>query len=144
MQRFNFQRIVQKNSSEFKVVILLSKYLNDSGDWVQGETKEITLEGALIKHRTSKIFNSNGKLTSKDMALYRTEPIEQALYGANIVYEDESGKNVYHIENYLENAKFTGVWAYTLKYVSAFNKELQGTLNEATERFGKRLDGETV
>lgn len=46
------------------------------------------------------------------------KPLEQALKGAKVVY---NGK-VYSIEDCGENAEFTGVYAYTLKYCSAFKE----------------------
>lgn len=129
MQNFNFSRLVQKHSCEFTVNTLLNGYYDDSGDWVNGETKEITLQGAIIKRRDSKIFKSDGTITEQDRALFMLQPIEKALQGSKIVYQD----NVYSIMNNLENAEFTGIWSYTLKYVSAFkdykNNEQQNELD---------------
>ena len=137
MQHFNFSRLVNKYSSEFTAITLLSGFFDDMGDWVNGETKEITLQGAIIKHRDSKIYRSEGKLTAEDRRLFTLEPIDKALQGAQVVYEG----NVYSIEDNLENAKFTGVYSYTLKYVSAFKKKLKGDLNDDNERLAMRLDG---
>lgn len=137
MQHFNFARLVRKYSSEFTAITLLTGYWNNSGDWVNGETKEITLKGAIIKHRNSKIYNSNGTLTAKDRALFTLEPLDKALQGSQVVYEND----VYSIEDNLENAKFTGVYAYTLKYVSAFKEKLEGDLTDDLERLADRLDG---
>lgn len=137
MAFYNFSRLINKYSSEFTAITLSTGYYDDSGDWVDGETKEITLHGAIIKHRDTKIFKSNGTLTEQDRALFTLEPIEKALQGSQVVYNG----NVYSIVDNLENAKFTGVYKYTLKYVSAFKKKLQGDLNDAKERLEKRLDG---
>lgn len=139
MSYFNFTRLVNKYKSEFTAITLLSGYYNDKGDWVDAETKEVNLYGAIIKHRDSKIYKSNGTLTAKDRALFMLEPISDSLIGSQVVYEDD----VFSIEDNLENAKFTGVYKYTLKYVSAFKKKLQGDLNDYNERFEKRLDGVT-
>ena len=123
MPYFNFSRLIQRYSSEFTAITLLSGYYDKGGVWVDGETKEITLQGAIIKHRDTKIYKSNGTLTAKDRALFVTEPISDKLIGSQVVYEND----VYSIENNLENAKFTGVYKYTLKYVSAFKeKRLSG------------------
>ena len=140
MQFFNFSRLVNKYSSEFKAITLISGYYNDSGDWIAAETAEITLQGAIIKHRDTKIYKSNGALTAQDRRLFTMQPIDKALFGSQVIYED----NVYSIEDNLENAKFTGVYSYTLKYVSAFKKQLQGDLNDENKRLEKRLDGVTV
>ena len=139
MSYFNFARLVNKYSSEFTAITLQTGYYNQKGDWVDAETKEVTLQGAIIKHRDSKIYNSNGTLTAKDRVLFMLEPISDKLIGSQVVYEND----LYSIEDNLENAKFTGVYKYTLKYVSAFKKKLQGDLNDEAERLAKRLDGVT-
>lgn len=139
MPHFNFSRLVNKYRSEFTAITLLSGYFNDLGDKVDGETKEVTLHGAIIKHRDSKVYNSNGTLTAQDRRLFTLEPIDNALKEAEVIYEDD----VYKIVDNLENAKFTGVYSYTLKYVSAFKKKLKGDLNDENERLERRLDGVT-
>ena len=57
-------------------------------------------------------------MTGQDRALYMLKPLNKALLGAKIIHE---GK-LYSIGDLLENSAFTGVWAYTLKYVSAFGE----------------------
>ena len=138
MQYFNFSHLLNKYKSEFTAITLLTGLYDDSGDWVDAETKEVTFQGAIIKHRDSKIYNSNGALTAQDRALFTLEPLSDNLIGSQIVYEN----NVYSVDSLHENAKFTGVYKYTLKYVSAFKKKLQGDLSDDNERLGKRLDGE--
>lgn len=139
MRYFNFTRLVNKYSSKFTAITLKAGYYDDSGDWKDAETGEITLQGAIIKHHDSKIYKSNGMLTAHDRRLFTLEQIDKSLQGSQVVYED----NVYSIQDELENAKFTGVYSYTLKYVSAFKKKLQGDLNNEAERLAKRLDGVT-
>ena len=117
MQRFNFARLVRKYSSEFAVVILGKSELNDSGDWVKSsEPTKITLFGAIIGRGENAIFRSDGKLNEKDKRLFMLEPIDNALLDKKVVYENDT----YNIQSSTENAKFTGVWSYVLKYVSAF------------------------
>lgn len=116
---FNFSRLINKYSSEFKAITLANGYYNDSGDWVKGDETETTVMGAIISFTEDKIYRSSGTLTSNDRRLFTLEPINEALKGSKVIFD---GK-VYSIEQSRENAKFTGVWAYTLKYVSAFNKE---------------------
>lgn len=138
MPYFNFSRLINRYSSEFTAITLLSGYYNKGGVWVDGETKEITLQGAIIKHRDNKIYKSNGTLTAKDRALFVLEPISDNLLGSQVVYEND----VYSIEDNLENAKFTGVYKYTLKYISAFTDKLEGDLTDDNERLESRLSGE--
>lgn len=118
MQYFNFARLVQKYTSELKAITLVEGYYNDSGDFVKGDKTETTIKGAVISFKDSVIHRSEGKLTQKDKQLFMLEPIEKALQGSKAIYDD----NVYSIEDCTENAKFTGVWVYTLKYISAFKE----------------------
>ena len=139
MQYFNFSRLVKKYSSEFKAITLISGYWNDSGDWVDGETKEITKQGAIISYGDKTINNSNGAITEKDMCLLSLKQLDDKIIGVEVEYEG----NIYKIQTAKSNAKFTGVWKYTMKYVSAFKDKLQGSLNDDNERLEKRLDGVT-
>lgn len=122
MQYFNFSRLVNKYKSEFKAIILADGYFDDSGDFVKGEKTEKTIQGAIISYKDSTIFRSDGNITALDKQLFTLEPIDEALKGSKVLYE---GK-VYTIQDCTENAKFTGVWNYTLKYVSAFKGDNNG------------------
>lgn len=115
---YNFNRLIKKYSSEFKTITLINGYYNDNGDWVKGDEAETTMTGAIISFTEDKIYRSSGTLTSNDKRLFTLEPINNALKGSKVLYD---GK-VYSVEQSRDNAKFTGVWAYTLKYVSAFNE----------------------
>lgn len=116
MQYFNFSRLIKKYESQFKAITLSDGYYNDAGDWVKGDKAETVIYGAIISHRESKVFRSEGTLTAKDKRLFTLKPIEKALQGSKVIYDGD----MYSIEDNTENAKFTGVYAYTLKYVSAF------------------------
>ena len=118
MQNFNFSRLVNKYKSEFKTITLSDGYYDDSGDWVKGDKTETTVQGAVISFKESKIYRSEGTLTANDKRLFMLEPIDKALLSAKAIYNG----NVYSIEDCTDNSKFTGVWAYTLKYVSAFKE----------------------
>lgn len=115
-QFFNFQRLVKKYSTEFVATLPPVGDWNDSGEWVEGEPTNETLHGAILSHRQTKIYRSEGTLTAQDKALYMLEPLKNSLQGAKITYGDK----LYSIGDMLENSEFTGVWAYTLKYISAF------------------------
>ena len=118
-QNFDFRRLVEKYSSDFVAEIHSEGDYDDMGRWVDGSLKKITLNGAIISHRLNKVFKSGGTITQQDKALYMLEPLKNSLLGAKIVYEGEC----YSIGSMLENSKFTGVWAYNLTFVSAFDKE---------------------
>lgn len=116
MQYFNFIRLVNKYSKEITVIIPVKSELNDSGDWVKGEPKKVTLFGAVIRHRENKVYRSGGTLTLDDCALYLTECPEFDLIGSKVICDDK----VFNVESKLDNSEFTGVWAFNLKYISAF------------------------
>lgn len=118
-QDFNFTYLINKYSSDFVAEIPSEGKYDDRGRWVEGSPITKTLRGAIISHKQSKIFKSGGTITAQDRALYMLEPLESSLQGAKIVYE---GKR-YSIGSELENSEFTGVWAYNLTFVSAFDKE---------------------
>ncbi len=119
MQYFNFARLVHKYNSELTVIVPSTGNYDDRGILVKGETQKVTLQGAVINHTESKIYRAEGKLTAMDKRLFTLEPIKEALLGAKVIYDNK----VFSIDNNVENSKFTGVYAYTLKYVSAFDKE---------------------
>lgn len=138
MAYFNFSRLIEKYSNDFVAEILSEGYYDDAGDWQKGESKQIPLRGAIISHRESKIFRSEGAITGQDRALFMLKPLENALQMAKIKYK---GK-IYSIGDLLENSEFTGVWAYTLKYVSAFKEETpEFDITEEVEDLEERLDG---
>lgn len=120
MQYFNFRNLIRKYSREFTVVIKGEKELNAAGDWVYGENKQITLYGAIIGFAERKIFRAEGTLTEQDKALHMLQPIENALIGSTVIFNG----NVYRLETQKgkDNADFTGVYSYTLKFQSAFNE----------------------
>lgn len=117
-QNFNFTRLIKKYSRNFVAEIPTEGGYNDKGDYVKGEPIKETLCGAIISHRQSKIFRSEGALTEQDRALYMLQPLKNSLQGAIIIFE---GKR-YTIGSLLENSEFTGVWAYNLKFVSVFGE----------------------
>lgn len=118
-QNFDFSRLIAKYSSNFDVEIPSADHYDDMGDYVKDTPTRETLYGAIISHKQLKIFKSGGAITQKDMALYMLEPLSNLLQGAKVIYE---GK-YYSIGSELENSEFTGVWAYNLTFVSAFEKE---------------------
>lgn len=115
---YDFSRLIRKYSSNFKAITLTAASFNDKGDFVKAEEQEINLQGAIISFKESKVYRSEGTLTTKDKRLFTLEPIAPYLQGSKVIYEG----NVYSVENNTENAKFTGVYAYALKYVSAFKE----------------------
>lgn len=118
MSFYNFQRLIKKYSREFTVISKGKPTLNAAGDRVSGETTETILCGAIIGFAERKIYRSEGNLTEQDKALHMLEPIDNALIGATVIFKG----NEYKIQEQRgkDNAEFTGVYSYTLKWVSAF------------------------
>ena len=119
MSYFNFSGLIEKYTTDFTVVSEAKGGYDDSGEYVKGEKAEQQMSGAIIAYSEDKVYRSEGTLTKQDRVLIMQEPVDEALLGAIVLYKGRQ----YRIEDNLENAEFTGVYQYTLKYVSAFNKD---------------------
>lgn len=118
MAYFDFENLIKQYMTDFKVIIPLDGAYNECGDWKPEAIEVVEKQGAIISHRQSKIFKSEGTLTQQDRALYMLEPIDISLEGAKVVHNG----NLYTISSELENAEFTGCYNYSLKYVSVFDE----------------------
>lgn len=116
-QYFDFSGLIEKYSNPFTVVTHTGAGYNDAGIWQQGSEVRTTFTGAIIAFKESKVFRSEGKITAKDRKLHMLEKLPDALVGAHVEYKGQK----YMIESELENAEFTGVWSYFLRWVSAFD-----------------------
>ncbi len=119
MQYFNFSSLIEQYSVDFKVLCESKGSYDDSGEYADCEITESLFHGAIVAFSENKVYRSEGRLTSQDKLLIMQEPINKALHGAKVIYDNRQ----YRIEGELENAEFTGVYQYTLKYVSAFDRE---------------------
>lgn len=112
---FDFYDLIDKYSTTFKPLIASENSYDDTGEYLcVKEEKELI--GAIIGISDSKLYRSAGTLTDKDKYLFMFE--ELPLNDTEIIYKN----NRYKVEGQVENAEFTGVYQYTLKYVSAFNQ----------------------
>lgn len=116
MAYFDFSALIKQYSTPFLVEISTEGGYDEYGDWKDGTVERHEMTGAIIAHRESKIFRSEGTLTSQDRALYMLNPLPEKWQGAKVIHENK----VYTLSSQLQNAKFTGVWNYSLKYVSVF------------------------
>jgi len=116
-QYFDFSSLVFDFSNTFEVVTRTNAGYNDAGDWTEGQETRTEYTGAIIAFKESKVFRSEGAITAKDKRLFMLEALPQALVGASVEYKG----NKYTIESEHENAEFTGVYAYFLRWVSAFD-----------------------
>ena len=113
---FDFVSLINKYSTSFRVISSSATTYDSKGDEVHTE-EEKELTGAIINIGDNKIYQSTGTLTSMDKYLFVFEPLP--LTETKVIHRG----SVYRVENQVENAEFTGVYKYTLKYISAFGKE---------------------
>lgn len=111
---FDFVSLINKYITSFKVVLGSNVEYDSMGEEIHTE-EEKELSGAIISISDSKIYQSAGTLTSADKYLFMFEKLP--IMTTKVIYKDK----VYKIENQVENAEFTGVYQYTLKYISAFS-----------------------
>lgn len=115
-QYFDFTPLIQQHETTFEVITHTDGGYDDAGDWQDGQETRTEYTGAIIAHKESKVFRSEGKITTQDRRLFMQQPLPQALMGAKVVYDGD----LYMIESEHQNAEFTGVYSYFLRYVSAF------------------------
>ena len=116
-QYFDFSGLIRDYSNKFVVITHKDGGYDEAGDWQDGQETRTKYTGAIIAFKESKVFRSEGKITSQDRRLFMQQPLPAALMGAEVVY---TGRK-YMIESEHENAEFTGVYSYFLRYVSAFD-----------------------
>lgn len=121
MQYFNFTRLITKYSREFSCELKAQGYYDRLGEWVSGENSVVTMIGAVLSARDMKMYQPDGVYTEKDKILFMLSPIDNAMLGAEIIFCG----NVYKIEDTTgcDDAEFTGVYTYRLKWVSVFGRK---------------------
>lgn len=120
MQYFNFSQLICKYSRPFTFELKAKGAYDDLGEWVTPENAVISMTGAILSVRDSKLYQPEGVYTAKDKILYTLTPIDNAMLGAQIIFKD----NVYTVEDSTgaDDADFTGVYIYQLKWVSVFRR----------------------
>lgn len=116
-QYFDFSGLIAYYENDFTVITAVEAHYNERGDYVKEEEKQQTMRGAIIGFRESKVFRSEGTLTAKDKHLFMLQRLPDALIGAKVAYQGQE----YLIESETENAEFTGVYSYVLRWCSAFD-----------------------
>ena len=116
-QYFDFSGLIREYSNQFTVITHTESGYDEAGDWQDGQETRTEMTGAIIAFKESKVFRSEGTITAKDKRLFMEEKLPDALIGADAVYNGQK----YMIESELENAEFTGVYSYMLRWVSAFD-----------------------
>ena len=116
-QYFDFSGLIGDYSNTFVVVTHTDAGYDEAGNYQKGQEMRSEYSGAIIAFRESKVLRSEGAIKTKDRRLFMQERLPQALVGALVEYDGQK----YRIESELENAEFTGVYSYLLKWVSAFD-----------------------
>lgn len=116
-QYFDFSSLIADFANRFQVVTYTEKGYDSAGDWQEGNKKTTELTGAIVNFKESRLYRSDGSITTKDKRLFMQKRLPEALVGATVVYKGQT----YKIDSELENAEFTGVYSYLLKWVSAFD-----------------------
>lgn len=116
-QYFDFSSLIDDYSTDFTVITHTDSGYDAAGDWQEGTEQKLTLTGAIIAFKENKVLRSDGAITSKDKRLFMQQALPDALLGAVVLHAGQT----YRIESELENAEFTGVWSYLLRWVSAFD-----------------------
>ena len=116
-QYFDFTDLIEAYANPFTVITNTDSGYNDAGDWTDGEETVVELTGAIIGFKESKVFRYEGAITAKDKRLFMVQRLPDALHGAKVRYQGQE----YMIESELENAEFTGVYSYFLRWVSSFD-----------------------
>ena len=116
-QYFDFSSLISDFANDFTVVTRGGGKYNSSGEWEHGEETSTTYRGAIIGFRESKILRSEGTLTTKDKHLFMQQKLPEALVGSKIAYQGQE----YLIQSETENAEFTGVYSYVLRWCSAID-----------------------
>lgn len=116
-QYFDFSSLIRAYENPFTVLTYTEAGYDERGKWQEGQETKTELKGAIIGFRESKVFRLEGAITSKDKRLFMQQRLPQALVGAKALYRGQE----YLIESELENAEFTGVYSYLLRWVRAFD-----------------------
>lgn len=118
MRYFNFNNLIDKYTVDFTAINSGVGGYDDLGEWVAATPVKTDMRGAIIGISETKIYRSDGVLTEKDKELYMKEPLGP-IDKAYILYDG----NKYRVEaNPQNNSQFTGVFQYTLKWISAFKE----------------------
>lgn len=116
-QYFDFSGLITQHMNPFIVITRKKAGYDEKGEYQKGEETRTEYTGAIIAFKESKVFRSEGAITAKDRRLFMLERLPQALVGAEVECQGQK----YMIESELENAEFTGVYSYMLRWVSAFD-----------------------
>ena len=85
--------MIEQYSVDFKVLCESKGSYDDSGEYADGEITESLFHGAIVAFSENKVYRSEGRLTSQDKLLIMQEPINKALHGAKVIYDNRLKAN---------------------------------------------------
>lgn len=111
----NFDSLIERYNVDFEIIP------KEEGEYVGGEYVEkrgtpISSRGAIVAIPRKKIYQSGGYLTSKDLKLFVSTPLEGE--GLKISYKG----SLYSVEDDNDYSEFAGMNSYILKWISAFDR----------------------
>ncbi|MBR6613177.1 MAG: hypothetical protein IKK84_00230 [Clostridia bacterium] len=123
MKLYNFDRLIEKYSSEFRLIKKTGQYV--SGEWQETETIGIT-RGAILPVSSSEVYSSGGTLSTSDRHLYRKKPIVEPTDGQTMdealkLIEIEKDGKRFKISQDQDYSDFGDVYVYVLKGASNYD-----------------------
>lgn len=118
MRYYNFDRLIDKYSSDFELLTEVRSYYDSKGDLIKLRMPPAKKRGAIIGLSENKVYRSDGVLTARDKHLYTRESLGD-IRGVKVIF----GGDLYSVEEEpsVGNSPFTGAFCYVLKYISAFD-----------------------
>lgn len=123
MKLYDFNRLIDKYSSDFTLIKKSGKYV--SGEWQETETAE-TVRGAILPVSSNEVYSSGGTLSTSDRHLYRKSPIvepaeEQTMDEALKLIEIEKDGKRFRVSQDQNYSDFGDVYVYVLKGASNYD-----------------------
>ncbi len=117
MRYYNFDRLIDKYSSDFELLPEECSSYDSKGDLIKRKLPPVKMRGAIIGLSENKVYRSDGVLTARDKHLYTKESLGD-ITGVKVIY----GGDLYSVEEEpsVGNSPFTGAFCYVLKFISVF------------------------
>ncbi|MDQ0816068.1 hypothetical protein QF033_000646 [Bacillus pumilus] len=117
MSQFNFEKLIDKYSVTFDLVVQSSEGdYDDLGRWQDGEAITTTQKGALVVLPSQLIYQSGGRLTTFDRQLYINKSVKIPPK-SKVIYKGST----YHVESMNPFEDYADFNSYILKAVSSFD-----------------------
>lgn len=123
MKLYNFDRLIDKYSSDFKLIKKTGQYV--SGEWQETEAEE-SVKGAILPVSSNEVYSSGGTLSTSDRRLYRKKPIVEPTKGQTMdealkLIEIEKDGKRFKVSQDQDYSDFGDVYVYVLKGASNYD-----------------------